>query len=646
MTSMSRQGVVGRRCRCARWCAVVAAFVLPALAAPGTPARAQDGPSAPADGPMVGLIDLRDVPLREALRLFSQQTGLRVVASAGAQETDVSLYLADTPAVPALDSLCKAHDLWFRYDDEVDIYRIYTTEEYQRDLLTFREEQTEVFTLLYPNALDVAVAIRDVFGPRVVLSLGVDEEEYLDELEQRFERFDVIDERSRGLGLELGGGQGAGSGRSGGRFGGDSRGRSGRGGGGLSSGIANVTLLQDRDLERDVLEDLSPEEIEALERVLSGQASGETAEVAEAILRQRANIFVTVVRRHNKIVVRTGDPQSMDQIEQLIGRLDVPTPLVLLEVRVLSVELGDGFESAFDFSARFGDFSAGFGNGTIEAPQGSNIFGGTGIEENRGVFQVVGGNVDARLQLLESENRITELASPLILTANNEVSRVFIGREVPILKRFTPPQTIVSDAGNVTNEATPVYEDRLIGTQLLITPSINSDRTVNLRIVQATTSVVTDGAEILVPPTNEPQLIDIVANRSVAGTVIAEDATPIILGGLIEEGVRNLEEKLPILGDIPLLSLLFKRDSETAFRNELVVVIRPYVLSTPADGDRLSRELLDTLSIHPSADDLDPTLDMYNEGDIPGNELRRDKLERLFDFHNQPGTGPLEDPEP
>ena len=69
----------------------------------------------------------------------------------------------------ALRGLCETHDLWFQRDEETGIYRISTAAEYRRDIQSFRAAEIEVFTLLYPNAYDVALAVRDLFGDRVRL---------------------------------------------------------------------------------------------------------------------------------------------------------------------------------------------------------------------------------------------------------------------------------------------------------------------------------------------------------------------------------------------------------------------------------------------------------------------------------------------
>ena len=110
------------------------------------------------------------------------------------------MYLHNVTAEAALDALCKANDLWHKQDKESGIIRIYTAKEYQRDLSSFREEQTEVFTLLYPNPVDVASAIRSVYGDRVILNLQSQDQDVYQDLSQRFNRFDMVDQRTQGFG--------------------------------------------------------------------------------------------------------------------------------------------------------------------------------------------------------------------------------------------------------------------------------------------------------------------------------------------------------------------------------------------------------------------------------------------------------------
>lgn len=589
-------------------------------------AQAQTARTSP-PSKLVELVEFRDVPLEDALRLFSLQTGLNIVPSAGAAKQPVSIYLRNVQALDALEALCGANDLWFRRDDQTGIYRINTVQEYQRDLLTFREQRTDVYTLLYPNAKDVAVAIADLFGDRVQLSLGLDPEDALDELEQRFERFDILDER----GQDSSRGFGAGIGRS--SLGGtrlSDRARSGS----LSRRTPTTRQLINRRTGETIIEELglTPEEIQQIEALAPGEEGSEASVLTEVLRRSQATIFVTVIQKHNKVVVRTSDQRTAEEIAGLVRQLDVPTPLVLLEVKVLSINLGDDLNTAFDFNFEAGDFTGGFTEGLILNPA---PFAGGGFNSSDGIFQIVGSNFSARLQALERDNRVTTLATPLLLTANNEVSRLFVGRTVPILVGFTPGTTLVSGTGpNTEIPPTPEYELEDVGNTLIITPNINADRSVTLRILQQESSVDVGGANVLVPQSDgglDQEAVDIVARQTVSGTVVAQDGIPLAFGGLIRESVFDERSFLPILGEIPILDIFFSRINKGRLREELIVVIRPYVLNTPSEGEALSRNLLRELTLQPGAAIGDEQLDTYDAIELPEPDPG---LRRKFLYHN------------
>ena len=110
---------------------------------------------------------------------------------------------------------------------------------------------------------------------------------------------------------------------------------------------------------REEFKGLSPEEIEALEATATGEGKLNTAMVDALMARRRATIYVAVIRQHNQLLVRTSDEKTMEQIRDLVRRVDVPTPLVLLEVKILQVNLGDDFNSVFDYQFSDGATIAG-----------------------------------------------------------------------------------------------------------------------------------------------------------------------------------------------------------------------------------------------------------------------------------------------
>ncbi len=598
----------------------------------------------------IELVDFRDQSLDQAIRAFSEQSGLNIVASLEANKVNVNLYLRNVRPMDVLENLTQTHDLYYRIDENSGIVRLYTTEEYERNLASFRDEQTEVFTLLYPNPVDVAVAIRDLFGDRVRLNFGVGDEDTILDLVYRLNRFDLIDSRSLGLGSFQGryiwGGQ---------TFSNLS------GLGGFSSQYQQRQFPQGAPTsEYQPLTDLSAEQIQQLIQALESKQTPpdeqppaepplSDRDVISRLLEERqATIYVTVVRRNNQVIVRTGDESTMEQIETLIRRLDVPTPLVLLEVKVMSVSLDDDFRSVFDFQySDGGTAAASFTTGDIlptpsdalvgEARRTASMLPGGGvIQQGDLTFQIVSNNFRARMQLLEDDNRVTILNTPLLLTANNEVSRIFIGDTIPFTVGFNSPQ-VISGNNPTTIAGTPITELRDVGQSLLITPSINADRTVSLRVVQENAERVLDGGRIPVLSTSGTiinQEVDTVRRSTISGTIVAMDGLTVALGGLIEDEISDNREQVPVLGKIPGLGFFFRRQETGRFRRELIVMIRPYIFNTPAESAALSEELLQTLSVHPNAISGGPGLQTFTPDEVVRVELDPCQLHKELKFHN------------
>ena len=410
-------------------------------------------------------------------------------------------------------------------------------------------------TLLYPNAADIGNTIRNLFGSRVYLSISDADNMVADDLRRRFERFDIVDGRTQGIGL------------------GFSTSNNNNGEGGSSSSNSEST-----------------QQSTALPTTIGIDT-----------------ILVTVLRRQNRILVRTGDDVAMIRMKDLIRRLDVPTPQVLLEVRMVAVEIGDGFESFFDYQGTKRNVAGAFANGAVAQPTPPSLLpGGTGLRTGDLIFQFVNDHFAARMQLLESKKRISVISSPLLLTSNNEVSRLFVGREVPLNRTFNSSSSTNTNNGTQQSNSSTQVEFRPVGTTLLITPNINADRSVTLRIVQER-SDADSTATLLVPSGTgfTPQEVNIVSSQTVSGTIVAKSGLAVAFGGLIEEGKRNSEEKVPLLGSIPMFGFFFRRQDRSTFRREIVVMVRPHVLSTPAESEAISRRVLGRLGVDPVSTDLD-----------------------------------------
>jgi len=575
----------------------------------------------------LALVDLRGLPLGEACRLLSDATGTNVVASDAAAVVPVALYLRHVTVDATIEALCDAHQLWSSRDSASGIMRVRTAAEYERRLGSLQEEKTEYFTLLYPNVFDVGQAIQHLFGERVVLTTSDTSQAQVRDITDRLARFDLLDARKQGFGSSQFGGGGGIYGQ-GGQFGIDG----GIGQGGLGQGAIGQTGIYGQGnygsgaqygeegggamrtpstAPPELESELGASEIARLERLLqsAGSDAAARAQIADVLAGvYRAPIWVTTSRRQNKLLVRTSDERALAEIRTLVQRLDVPTALVLLEVRILSIDMVDGFNSFFEYQWADGDFAGQFSTGSIAPPTPPALgVGGTGIRPTDLVFQFVDSTFAARLQLLERENRVRTVATPVLLTANNEVSRLFVGREVPLNRTFSGGQIVANENTTQTVSGSTSIEFRPVGTTLLVTPNINADRTVTLKIVQESSNADAT-ASILVPAGDEfeAQTVNVVSSQSVSGTIVAKSDLAVAFGGLIESSTSLEEERVPVLGSLPVIGTLFRRTVEDEQRRELIVIVRPHVLATPAEHEATSRRLVEALGVDAHDADLRP----------------------------------------
>ena len=278
-------------------------------------------------------IECDEVELETVLRLISDQTGVNIAASAATAKTPVSLFLRNVKAETAVEEICRSAGLWFRRDGADGIIRVTTMDEYRSSLASFREEETESFTLLYPNVIEVASVIYGLYPERVLLSLGEDEilDDEENDISRRFGRFNSIADSGGSSFLNM-------------DVKNASSGSASSSSGTLSFNNGRVTMIEPYRGATINVNDAK--------HLTAAEMSGDTnafVTAVSAIGGQSANIFVTVSRKNSMLMVRTSDSKAMNDIRALIKRLDVPTPMVLLEVKVLELQIDDDFTSSFQY---------------------------------------------------------------------------------------------------------------------------------------------------------------------------------------------------------------------------------------------------------------------------------------------------------
>jgi type II secretory pathway component GspD/PulD (secretin) len=583
-------------------------------------------------------LELRDTSVVDAIRLVSEISGLNVVATTEASKENVTLFVQGVTAIEAVETIAKNAGLWFREDEENGIIRIMTTEEYQRDIVVFRQDITKVFTLLHPNGSSIATAIEDLYGERVILNLRfIDDDQFLGQ------------GTTGGGGFGGGGfgGGGFGGGFGGGGFGGNNSGLSGGGGlgnsgsfagggrfsrsvgggggfgvGGIGGGFGrNSSRLGSGQLRESILnefvddsEGFTPGQLQRLERLASQAAVGpdgqplppgsvSTAQLS-SVTAQEPPIYVTMNQQHNLVIVRTSDQEAIKSIEKLVMQIDRPTPQVLLEMKILDVQLDDNFRSIFDL--QFVDGGVGPTGVTAgpfltdtAATAAQNVLGAGNfaLEGGTFVYQFLNDKIRARIEMFEEENRIHTVASPLLLASNNRQARLFIGEE-RVLVRGIDTSTVTSQGG-IAQGVNTITEVRDVGTTLFILPKINADRTVSL-VISQDSSTVNIGAATIPGVNGLPFPIDTVSTRNIIGQIEAKDGLTVAIGGLIEEGVVRTQQKVPVLGDLPWVGPFFRREVKQDNKQELILLITPHIIMTPQEGEMKSQWRTSELSDHPA----------------------------------------------
>jgi general secretion pathway protein D len=264
----------------------------------------------------------------------------------------------------------------------------------------------------------------------------------------------------------------------------------------------------------------------------------------------------------NAVLVRTA-PRNLASVQRLISDLDRVRQQVLIKVLIAEVSLDDTLRFGVQ-----GYWENGWGKDTQRA--GTDF--GNALTDPGMLYRVYGTEIDVRLQALNKDGRLKVLSTPRILALHNELASINVGKDIPEVTNVR-----YDTAGNQIN----TIQRRDIGIILQVTPRINPDGLV--------TMTVHPEISVLAPKSEAVEIQDgvfsPVINRNFADTTIAvPHGQTCIIGGLIREIDATTVNKVPILGDIPLLGYLFKNEERIKSQTELMIFLTPYVVN---DADQL-----------------------------------------------------------
>jgi len=297
-----------------------------------------------------------------------------------------------------------------------------------------------------------------------------------------------------------------------------------------------------------------------------------------------AQISVWADAQTNAIIVNA-PPKLMRSLMSIVDKLDIRRAQVLVEaiiVEVIADRSADlGVTWAVDGSGSnslvgLTDYGSGpsiLGLGTAAGGDPAAIagslgsLGGSGFVTGVGRLADSGTNFAALLHALQGDADTNIISTPTIVTLDNEEASLNVGQEVPFLSGSFS-NTGAGGNGGAINPFQTIQREQ-VGVKLTITPQINEGDSLLLKISQEVSSIASssEGAADLI--TNE---------RTIETTVIVEDGGILVLGGLIEDTLRESDQRVPLLGSIPILGNLFRNRSTDLVKTNLMVFIRPKIL--------------------------------------------------------------------
>ncbi|MGA9479752.1 MAG: type II secretion system secretin GspD [Desulfobacterales bacterium] len=286
-------------------------------------------------------------------------------------------------------------------------------------------------------------------------------------------------------------------------------------------------------------------------------------------------VNITADKATNSLVI-TASSDDYTVVEEVIKKLDIPRPMVYIEAVVLEVNAQKDFSLGTEWTAagstNIGDKPAAVGGGFLTPtsaipaltqgvlPQGFSF----GVfTEAIDIAGIKFNNLTALVQAFKQDRDVNILQTPQILTTENEEAKINVGKNIPF-------QTQSSTTDNQTFNS---FEYRDVGTILKITPHISIERLVRLTIGLEVSAL--ESTTDFRPTT---------LKRTIDTTVIVDDKSTIVIGGLIEDNNAVSVYKVPLLGDIPVLGWLFKVQKSSQQKTNLFIFLTPHVINNPSEA--------------------------------------------------------------
>jgi len=293
----------------------------------------------------------------------------------------------------------------------------------------------------------------------------------------------------------------------------------------------------------------------------------------------------------NSLIITAPDPQDR-QVREVIDLLDGRRAQVFIESLIAEVSTDKAADFGVQWQGALGKIGEGAVGlmGTNFGAGGANILSlttgaaaGTVVPKpglNLGIATQYDGKyvLGALARFLESSGSGNVLSTPNLLTLDNEEAKIVIAQNVP----FVTGQFTNTGTGNGAVNPFQTIERKDVGLTLKVKPQISANGTVKLTIYQEVSAVDTSSVSSANGPTTN--------KRTIESNVLVDDGSVVVLGGLLQDNFSGNTDKIPGLGDMPLFGSLFRSNSRSRKKSNLMVFLRPVVVRDAASSDRLSME--------------------------------------------------------
>lgn len=319
-----------------------------------------------------------------------------------------------------------------------------------------------------------------------------------------------------------------------------------------------------------------------------------------------------VVNPLSGVVVVRAIPSELREVETFLKTTQlIVERQVILEAKIVEVDLNKGYQAGINWAAVLGDLTIGqTGGGTLLTKQAgvSDIAGQTGNLDPRnfspiqgnlasafgGMFSLAVDSTDfkAFLELLKTQGNVQVLSSPRIATLNNQKALIKVGSDqffVTDVSTTTITGTTTTSTPNVT--LTPFFS----GIALDVTPQISQDGEVTLHIHPSVSDVVDQQKTITIGGISQQLPLALSTVRESDSIVRARSGQIVVIGGLMQDRTDKTNAKSPLLGDLPLVGSLFTQKKNSAQKSELVILLRPIVVGGDQQWSEARRSAADSM---------------------------------------------------